>query len=52
MCAIFSIDDPDSLHAAKMLAYSMQSINFIRDVAEDNELGRKYLYDIGDIRYD
>ncbi len=52
MCAIFSIDDPDSLHAAKMLAYSMQSINFIRDVAEDNELGRKYLYDIGGIRYD
>lgn len=51
MCAIFSIDDPDSLYAAKMLAYSMQSINFIRDVAEDNELGRKYLYDIGGIRY-
>jgi len=30
-------------HAARMLGRSMQVINFIRDIAEDNELGRIYL---------
>ena len=52
MCALFSIYDSESLYAAKMLAYSMQSINFIRDIDEDNMLGRKYLYDISGIQYD
>jgi phytoene/squalene synthetase len=52
MCGIFSIRDSDSLYAAKMLAYSMQCINFIRDIEEDNALGRRYLYDIVGIQYD
>ena len=30
-------------HAARMLGRSMQVINFIRDINEDNELGRIYL---------
>jgi phytoene synthase len=30
-------------HAAERLGRSMQMINFIRDIAEDNELGRIYL---------
>lgn len=32
-----------SYDAAKMLGRSMQYINFIRDIAEDNDLGRTYL---------
>ncbi len=44
MCAIFWIRDADNLYAAKMLAYSMQYINFIRDVDEDTSLWRKYLF--------
>lgn len=51
MCWIFSIHDSDSLYAAKMLAYSMQCINFVRDVHEDNLLARRYLYDIAGIKY-
>ena len=35
---------PDSAyHAAKLLGRSMQYINFIRDIDEDNRLGRRYL---------
>lgn len=30
-------------HAARMLGRAMQYINFLRDIAEDNELGRIYL---------
>lgn len=30
-------------HAARMLGRAMQFINFIRDIAEDNQLGRTYL---------
>jgi phytoene synthase len=52
MCAIFSVRDTESLDAAKNLAYSMQLINFIRDIDEDNELWRRYLYDIDDIEYE
>ncbi len=38
------LDLPDeSLHAAKMQGRAMQFINFIRDIDEDNELGRQYL---------
>lgn len=33
----------ESHHAAKMMGRSMQYANFIRDVKEDNELGRQYL---------
>lgn len=33
----------DSHHSAKMLGRSMQYCNFIRDIKEDNELGRQYL---------
>ncbi len=35
---------PDTAtHPARMLGRSMQYINFIRDIAEDNALGRRYL---------
>ncbi len=38
------IDLPErSYHAARLLGRAMQYINFIRDIAEDNELGRIYL---------
>ena len=33
----------EALPAARMLGRAMQFINFIRDVAEDTELGRRYL---------
>ncbi len=33
----------ESHHAAKMLGRAMQYINFIRDIDEDNSLGRTYL---------
>jgi 15-cis-phytoene synthase len=33
----------ESYHAAKMLGRAMQFINFIRDIDEDNRLGRTYL---------
>lgn len=33
----------DAYPAAQMLGRAMQYINFIRDIAEDNELGRTYL---------
>lgn len=51
MCAIFSIHDAQRLEAARMFAYSLQTINFIRDVDEDNMLQRKYLYNINHIQY-
>lgn len=52
MCWIFWIRDPGSLYAAKMLAYSMQCINFVRDVEEDNILERRYLFDTKEIKYE
>lgn len=33
----------ESLYNARMLGRAMQYINFIRDIAEDNSLGRRYL---------
>lgn len=33
----------EAFHYARMLGRSMQYINFIRDIAEDNSLGRRYL---------
>lgn len=33
----------EATHPARMLGRSMQYINFIRDIAEDNGLGRRYL---------
>lgn len=33
----------EAMHAARMLGRAMQFINFIRDIAEDNTLGRIYL---------
>ena len=35
--------DEEADHAARMMGRSMQYANFIRDVREDNELGRQYL---------
>ena len=35
--------DKDSYSAAQLLGRAMQYINFIRDIAEDNQLGRVYL---------
>ncbi len=52
MCWIFWIRDSRSLYSAKMLAYSMQCINFVRDVEEDNTLARRYLYDTEQIQYE
>jgi len=34
---------PEAQHAARMLGRAMQYINFIRDIKEDLELGRRYL---------
>ncbi|MDZ7793133.1 MAG: phytoene/squalene synthase family protein [Spirochaetia bacterium] len=34
---------PEAQHAARMLGRAMQYINFIRDIKEDNGLGRRYL---------
>lgn len=42
MAKILRLPD-SSFHAARMLGRAMQYINFIRDIAEDNELGRTYL---------
>ncbi len=42
MCAILGL--PERLHdQAKLLGRSMQIINFVRDIAEDNEFDRTYL---------
>jgi 15-cis-phytoene synthase len=42
MAQIMGLDD-SAHHAAQMLGRSMQFINFIRDIDEDNGLGRTYL---------
>lgn len=42
MARIMDLPD-ESHHAAKMLGRAMQYINFIRDIDEDNGLGRTYL---------
>lgn len=42
MAKIMDIPE-DALEHAAMLGRSMQYINYIRDIAEDNKLGRKYL---------
>lgn len=42
MAKILSLPD-ESLYYAGMLGRSMQYINFIRDIDEDNKLGRRYL---------
>ncbi len=42
MAAIMGLD-PESYRYAKMQGRSMQYINFIRDIDEDNGLGRRYL---------
>jgi 15-cis-phytoene synthase len=42
MCRIMGLDR-DADEAATMLGRAMQVINFIRDIAEDNTLGRIYL---------
>lgn len=44
MAAILELDE-NSYRYAEMLGRSMQYCNFIRDVKEDNELGREYLPD-------
>ena len=44
MCAIFWIRDTENLLAAKNFAYSLQCINFIRDIDEDANLWRRYLF--------
>lgn len=42
MCSIMELD-PESHKSAIMLGRAMQVINFIRDIDEDNGLGRRYL---------
>lgn len=42
MARIMDLDE-QSYHAARMLGRAMQYINFIRDIAEDLNLGRRYL---------
>ncbi len=42
MARIMDLDEASFPYAA-MLGRAMQYINFIRDIAEDNELGRRYL---------
>lgn len=42
MCKILELDET-FFDAAKNMARAMQYINFIRDIKEDNELGREYL---------
>lgn len=42
MAKILGLNDK-AAHAARMQGRSMQMINFIRDIAEDNGLGRTYL---------
>lgn len=44
MASLLELDE-DSYRHAEMLGRSMQYCNFIRDVKEDNELGREYLPD-------
>lgn len=44
MAAVLELDE-DSYRYAGMLGRSMQYCNFIRDIEEDNELGREYLPD-------
>ena len=44
MAAVLELDE-ESYQYAEMLGRSMQYCNFIRDVKEDNELGREYLPD-------
>lgn len=51
MCSLFSIKDWKYLEAAKIFAYSLQTINFVRDIDEDNLLWRRYLYDTAEVRY-
>ena len=41
MASIMGLD-PDSYHYARYLGRAMQYVNFIRDIAEDIELGRLY----------
>lgn len=42
MASILELPE-ESFHAARMLGRSMQFINFIRDIKEDLELGRRYI---------
>ena len=42
MCRILELDE-EAHRSAEMLGRSMQYCNFIRDIKEDNELGRRYM---------
>lgn len=42
MCSILDLDE-EAHRSAEMLGRSMQYCNFIRDIEEDNELGRRYM---------
>ena len=42
MCNILELDE-EAHRSAEMLGRSMQYCNFIRDIKEDNELGRRYM---------
>lgn len=42
MCAILDLDE-EAYRSAEMLGRAMQYCNFLRDIKEDNELGRQYL---------
>ena len=49
MAKIIGLSD-ESLYYAGRLGRSMQYINFIRDIEEDNNLGRRYLVIIEPLR--
>ncbi len=42
LCRIFGVDEKNYL-GAQMLGRSMQYANFLRDIDEDNQLGRQYI---------
>ncbi len=42
MAKIMKLPD-EAFHAAKLQGRAMQWINFVRDIAEDNDLGRQYI---------
>lgn len=42
MCAILDLDE-EAFQSARMMGRAMQYCNFIRDIREDRELGRRYM---------
>lgn len=42
MCRVLDLNE-EAFHSAKMMGRAMQFCNFIRDIEEDNSLGRQYM---------